>query len=187
MGLSAAGALLLGLTTATSATAAAAPRYIFELDWIECIDQTGVTNRGSDEIFAKVIYGSQTMYTRPMPDTDVGEVKMFDHYSRTIAPRIVHVNNSNLGFLNFETGDAWSVDRTGVPGPFPSFSVALYDKDVGSMQGGSHTHIDTQTISFTQAQLAADLPSLGRSKAYTYKFENLTADYNVRIAVHRVA
>ncbi|WP_338673793.1 hypothetical protein V1460_12375 [Streptomyces sp. SCSIO 30461] len=185
-GLSAAAALLLGLTTAGPASADPIPpenrTYLFEIDWVKCIDQTGATDWYEDEIYAKVVDtapgGNNVMYTDTVGDLDPGDTAMFDHYSRVIAPKRVHVNRT--GDLNPRDGDAWSENRMGTPAPL-NFSVALYSEDPVF-----DNHIQTQQFAFTAASLARDIPDPDGTAVYTRTFVGEGGEFQVRIAVHRM-
>lgn len=181
------------MATAGPADAADVPAalrvYIFEIDWVKSLDETTGSDSGSDEIFAKVVdnhtSGHNTMYTNTLVDMDKGETKLFDHYSRVIAPKRIHINKAPLGVLNADD-EAWSRPADPQLGTFAplDISVALYEEG-GGLDGGDD-HIATQSFNFTPESLASAISSDTGTATFTKTFTGEGGKFEVRIAVHRL-
>ncbi|MCZ4607002.1 hypothetical protein O3S80_25235 [Streptomyces sp. Lzd4kr] len=179
--------------SARQAVAVEDARYIFEIDRVESIDETGWASAGSDEIHAKIVVnncGSDapcplahgTMYTDVLDDLDEGETDFFDYYGRTVAPKLV-VSDKNDGVLDGRNGERWQVSRAGVKAPF-GMTVTLYEDD-DLIQ--SRMFNWSATALFLQMPVPlSEKPEFGTTKQ-TFTFTGAGGEFKVTFYIIRVS
>jgi hypothetical protein len=162
------------------------PRYVLQAISFHAIDESGYDWLGSDEIFALFDEGSNLAVTSVFDDVDTGDTRQFGVTERCITPIAALVPGTDDGDHKWsgESGDQWRCAEQGRPGPI-DVRVQLYEEDSPWQfwnwgcffrgagippLGCSDQRIGEQHLVFSEAELAAAMPTVGSTHTESVEF-----------------